>query len=388
MKKGMKQLSAYVLAAAMAVTALSGCSTGSPAGSGATETKTEAKTDPTAETGKTEEGTKAAEGQTAAEAADSLMAKLEVIPDDQLYIGCSLTTMADEYMIQFQENFEKLADARGIKYIIQGADSNAVTQVEQIENMITMGVNTIFLWAVDVDACTDVLNKAKNQGVYVISGDGDVGYNTGAVDTAYGVDQYEYGYAATEMAAEWIEKTFPDAEDGSIEVCVYSNPASTKFEARQRALLSIEDICSKAKLVEEYNLAGETNLQPKCQEYADMMVANHPNTKVIICHSTSFGMAIDEVLQRSPSIDASQVGIFCVDWLAAGAESIIKSENNESCIRGLSMTETTNNAYIPFRMAIREVLPDEKTGMYYQGVMKITPDNVEEILQKVTAGEL
>jgi len=296
--------------------------------------------------------------------------------------------MADEYMIQFQENFEKLADERGIKYIIQGADSNAITQVEQIENMITMGVNAIFLWAIDVEGTADVLNKAKEKGIYVISGDGDVGYATGAVDTAYGVDQYAYGMGATEMAAEWIDKTFPDAADGSIEVCVYSNPSSTKFEARQRALLAIEELNPKAKVVEEYNLAGETNLQPKCQEYADMMVANHPNVKVIICHSTSFGMAIDEVLQRSPSIKPEEVGIFCVDWLQAGAEAVLKSVENKSCIRGLSMTETTNNAYCPFKLMTRELLPDESTGMYYQGVMKVTPDNVQEIIDKVASGEL
>lgn len=386
MKKSLKQFTAGLMAAAMVMSALTGCSTGSTAS--ATTAATEAaKTEAAASEAAKPDATVAAD-QTAAEAANDLAEKLKVVPDDQLYLGCSLTTMADEYMIQFQENFEKLADERGIKYIIQGADSNAITQVEQIENMITMGVNAIFLWAIDVEGTADVLKKAKDKGIYVISGDGDVGYETGAVDIAYGVDQYAYGLGATEMAAEWIEKTFPDAADGSIEVCVYSNPSSTKFEARQKALLAIEDLTPKAKIVEEYNLAGETNLQPKCQEYADMMVANHPNVKVIICHSTSFGMAIDEVLQRSPSINAEEVGIFCVDWLEAGAEAVVKSMENKSCIRGLSMTETTNNAYCPFKLMTRELQPDLSTGMYYQGVMKVTPENVEEIMAKVASGEL
>lgn len=387
MKKSLKQFTAGLMAAAMVMTALTGCSTGSPAAATTAAATEAAKTEAAKEEQTKPDATVAAE-QTAAEAANDLAEKLKVVPDDQLYVGCSLTTMADEYMIQFQENFEKLADARGIKYIIQGADSNAVTQVEQIENMITMGVNVIFLWAIDVEGTADVLRKAKEKGIYVISGDGDVGYATGAVDAACGVDQYAYGYVATEMAAKWIEENYPDAADGSVEVCVYSNPSSTKFEARQKALLEIENICSKAKIVEEYNLAGETNLQPKCQEYADMMVANHPNVKVIICHSTSFGMAIDEVLQRSPSIKPEEVGIFCVDWLAAGAEAIVKSKENKSCIRGLSMTETTNNAYVQFRMATREALPNPETGLYYQGVMPVTTENVEEIMAKVASGEL
>ncbi|MBQ7795082.1 MAG: sugar ABC transporter substrate-binding protein [Lachnospiraceae bacterium] len=376
MKKGMKRLTACIMAAAMALTALTGC------GASTSETTAAAT-----EAAKVEETTVSTE-QAPEVAAKTLAEKLEVVPDDELYIGCSLTTMADEYMITFQENFEKLADARGIKYIIQGADSSAITQVEQIENMITMGVNVLFLWAVDVEGTADVLKKAKDAGIYVIHGDGDVGYATGAADVACGVDQYQYGYVATEMAAEWIEANYPDAEDGSIEVCIYSNPSSTKFEARQRALLEIENLSSKAKIVEEYNLAGETNLQPKCQEYADMMVANHPNVKVIICHSTSFGMAIDEVLQRSPSINPEEIGIFCVDWLEAGAESIMKSATNESCIRGLSMLETTNNAYVQFRLATREALPDPETGLYYQGVMPVTIENVEDIMAKVASGEL
>ncbi|MCI8512379.1 MAG: sugar ABC transporter substrate-binding protein [Lachnospiraceae bacterium] len=386
MKKRMNRFTAGVMAAALAMTALTGCSNG---GSSAATTAAPAATTAAA-SGDT---TAAPAGETtaaesAAAAVDDLAKKLEVVPDDELYVGCSLTTMADEYMITFQENFEKMADERGIKYIIQGADSNAITQVEQIENMITMGVNVIFLWAVDVEGTADVLRKAKEKGIYVISGDEDIGYATGAVDTANGVDQYAYGYAATQMAADWIEATFPDAADGSIEVCVYSNPSSTKFEARQRALLEIENLTSKAKLVEEYNLAGETNLQPKCQEYADMMVANHPNVKVIICHSTSFGMAIDEVLQRSPSINPEEVGIFCVDWLEAGAECIVKSRDAQSCIRGLSILETTNNAYVAFHMATREILPDPESGMYYQGVLQVTSDNVEEIMAKVASGEL
>ena len=360
----MKRAVALMLALVLAVGTLAGCGSGSSSSQASTGSQSEIES-------------------SSAAAVSDLAAKLEPVADEDLYIGISLTTMADEYMVTFAENFQNYADPRGIKYEIQGADSSAITQVSQIENMLTQGINVLFLWANEVESVKDVMKRAKDSGVYVIAGD-DGMVAAGVADAEIGVSQYNYGYGATEMASDWINEKFPDAEDDSVEVVIFTNPSSSKFIDRQKALQDIETLNSKAKIVEEYNLAGETNLQTKCQEYADLLVANHPNVKVIICHSSSFALAIDEVLMRSPTIDPSEVSIYAVDYLEAAANSILASEEGKSCIRGFTMTDVENNADNQFHAATRELLPDEN-GRIEVGVKKVTIDNVVEVMEQQSA---
>lgn len=360
----MKRTLALVLAFVMAASMLAGCGGGSSSSAAA---------------GGSSAAASAPAASTPADAANTLAEKLKPVADEDLYVGLSLTTMADEYMVTFAENFANYADPRGIRYEVQGADSSAITQVTQIENMLTQGINVLFLWAVETESVKDVMKRAKDSGVYVIAGD-DGMVAAGVADAEIAVSQYDYGYGATEMASDWIDEHYPDAEDGSVEVVIFTNPSSSKFTDRQKALQDIEQLNSKAKIVEEYNLAGETNLQTKCQEYADLLVANHPDVKVIICHSSSFALAVDEVLMRSPTIDPSEVAIYSVDYLAAAANSILAAEEGKSCLRGFTVTDVENNADNQFHAATREELPGED-GIIHVGVKKITIDNVVEMME-------
>lgn len=373
MRKAFSLMITVVMVTACIAGSLVGCSGSSPASTSASD----APAVSIAPESTADSSTSVAPSASAA--VDELTKKLETIPDDDLYIGISLTTMADEYMITFAENFKAYADPRGIKYEIQGADSSAITQISQIENMLTQGINTLFLWAVERESVKDVMSKAKESGVYVISGSSGL-LEAGVADCWVGVSQWNYGYGATEMASDWINEHYPDAGDKSVEVCVFSNPSSSAFTERQMALLEIEKLNSKAKVVDEYNLAGETNLQAKCQEYAEIMITNHPDVKIIICHSSSFALAVDEVLMRSTNLDTSDVAIFAIDYLEAAANAIINSETGSSCIRGFTITDVENNAEIPFYVATREILPDEESRVLV-GVKKVTINNVQEVIE-------
>lgn len=76
-------------------------------------------------------------------------------------------------------------------------------------------------------------------------------------------------------AADWIDASFPDAEDGSIEVAVFENSSNDLFQQRAEGLKQVEELTSKAKIVEVYDLAGQQNSGAKCQEYADALFLSH-----------------------------------------------------------------------------------------------------------------
>lgn len=82
-----------------------------------------------------------------------------------------------------------------------------------------------------------------------------------------------------------IEKTFPDAEDGSVEIAIIEERDSDDAIRRSDGLHEIEKLTSKAKVVyvaEQTITDGAT----KAQELADALFLQHPDVKCILTYGT------------------------------------------------------------------------------------------------------
>lgn len=357
-----KRLFAFIVTMGLLGTALTGCNALSLSQNQSSET--EEKQD-TAE--KTSEPAKEEKDDTEAQADKD---------SGDLYIGFSAMSFDDAYLVETGNTLRALCEERGIEYTEIGADGQAAKQAEQIENLASMGVNKILVTPIDIGALTDVFRRVRSQGCEVIFV-GDPLDEQDSFDAAINVDQYQFGYDAAKAAADWIDKTFPDAEDGSIEVAVFVNTMAEPFEKRAGGLKEIEKLTSKAKIVEIYDTTGQTNANAKCQEYADMMFVSHPDVKVVLAHSSDYATAIDEVVLRTNGVDASQFGIFSCDWLAAAAESIKVSGDNQSVIRGL--VDSGDLGKSMFDVAVGDSKADEN-GYFQIPLSTITLENVDEAL--------
>ena len=296
--------------------------------------------------------------------------------DEDLYLGFSAVSFDDAYMVEAGETLSRLCEEQGIRYTQIGADGQSAKQAEQIENLASMGVNKILVTPIDIGALTDVFRRVRSQGCEVIF-IGDPLDEKDCFDVAMNVDQYQFGYEAAKTAAAWIDLTFPDAKDGSIEVAVFVNTSVEPFENRANGLKEIENLTPKAKVVEIYDTVGQTNANAKCQEYADMMFVSHPDVKVVLSHSSDYATAIDEVVLRTSGVDVTKFGIFSCDWLTAAADSIKNSVDNKSSLRGL--IDSGDMGAAMFDVAVGKGGTDEN-GYFQIPLSTITAENVDEAL--------
>ncbi|GHH84168.1 sugar ABC transporter substrate-binding protein [Streptomyces sulfonofaciens] len=86
-------------------------------------------------------------------------------------IGIAMPTKSSERWIADGENMAKQFQKAGYRTDLQYGDDQVENQVSQIENMITKGDRLLVIAAIDGRALTDVLARAHDQGIRVISYD-------------------------------------------------------------------------------------------------------------------------------------------------------------------------------------------------------------------------
>src|SRR5471030_1374833 len=90
---------------------------------------------------------------------------------DKAMIGISMPTKSSMRWIADGDNMVKTFKDRGYKTDLQFADDDIPNQLAQVENMITKGAKVLVIAAIDGTTLSDVLKKASDKGIKVISYD-------------------------------------------------------------------------------------------------------------------------------------------------------------------------------------------------------------------------
>lgn len=88
---------------------------------------------------------------------------------DEIVIGASMLNMGNEFIVQLKEGMEAKAGELGVKIIFTDAETNASTQVQQVENFIVQEVDAIILNPVETDASSPAVVKAQEAGIPIIN---------------------------------------------------------------------------------------------------------------------------------------------------------------------------------------------------------------------------
>lgn len=89
----------------------------------------------------------------------------------RLKIGFAMDTLKEERWVRDKEAFEAHCKKLDVECIITVADNKADKQANDVENMLTQGVNAIVIAPHDATQAASMVEKAKAQGVPVISYD-------------------------------------------------------------------------------------------------------------------------------------------------------------------------------------------------------------------------
>lgn len=289
------------------------------------------------------------------------------------YLAISMPTLAAPFYVQLCDLIEEQAKAAGMQVTRESADGNVSTQITQLENFKTMGVTDLIVCPVDEEAVKETLIALRKEGMNVHSFAFEFGRDCSYYDSCTSANQKAIGEQNVANANDWIAKTFPDAEDKSVKVCIVSLPNNEANIARAEGLRTIADN-PKVDLLAEYEMTAEDMSQ--AQNFVDQMMIEHPDVQVVICHFASIAMAVDEQLQAYRNqIDADHFAVFSCDYDDTLASKMISSLKNESFIRATGTYNPELNLIFEVTMGQHD---DELTSekIFFFPVVSFTAEDV------------
>lgn len=140
-------------------------------------------------------------------AADDTTAEGDVATGDKLTIGYSCKTITnDDFQKTMAEYAQAYVESLGHEFILTvGGDQDSIAaQVNNVEDMINMGVDAIILSPPDKNAFIPVLQKAKEAGIPVVIVDSGIEGNEDLYVTYVGTDNVASGEVAGQMMVDAI----------------------------------------------------------------------------------------------------------------------------------------------------------------------------------------
>lgn len=288
-------------------------------------------------------------------------------------VGFSALMMSSEFFTDMSNQMEAYFTERGMEYSVADAAGNAQTQIQTVENFVQMGMDYIICFVVDAASISDSLVRARESGAFVIV-IGTVLNNPDACDVCISISQHESGQVEAQLAAEWIDKTFPDAEDGSIEVGLLTNSENEDAVARCDGLREITEYTSKAVIVEEHETT-QAEGSVAGQNYAEMMMMNHPDLKCILTYGTDQGQGANEAAMVNGAINKDEFAVFTIDTAEFIRNKVIESATGDSVLRGTVMLGegTPMTCYKLMDGSWMDRVVDK---VYSEECIKITPETI------------
>ena len=120
-------------------------------------------------------------------------------------IGVAMPTKSSERWIADGNNIKEQLEAEGYEVDLQYAEDDIPTQVSQVENMITKGVDTLVIAAIDGTALGEVLETAESQEIDIIAYDRLI-RDSEAVDYYTTFDNFEVGVLQAESLVKGLEE--------------------------------------------------------------------------------------------------------------------------------------------------------------------------------------
>jgi ribose transport system substrate-binding protein len=222
-----------------------------------------------------------------------------------------LPTLANTFLNELSKSVKEKAAVDGVEVFIYGAEEGGATaQYSQIENCVSQGVDAMIVMAPgSIENVIPAVQEAQKKGIKVIGvPPGDLE----PFDAIMHTDQYEDGMLVANMACDFINATYPNAADKSIEVVVVGNESGEKqMNLRYQGYRTIAENCPKANVVQYVDIV--TDSMPAGANAAENVLAANPNVKVFIMQSSAHAQGAAQTVKALPNVDVSKYAVFAGD---------------------------------------------------------------------------
>ena len=342
-----KRILSVILAAAMMIMAV-GCGSG---GSAATETT----------------GGDAA--QATEEAADKTETTATVTDNSEVKIGVSMATTQSTFYAKVAQLIEDHCKEIGVECMLSDEDYDLNKQISSIENFISAKCTAIILVVFDEEGIKDTVQKAVDEGIYVLTYDGYVEGAQGSLN----VDNYEYGYLTGTMAADWINSNPELKDQEEIQVGIFDYPEIPVIIDRADGIEdALKEKAPNAKVVARQSAAiadeGVTLGENFMQAYPDMQ---------IICGINDNGVVGAYEVWSAEGRVADNIGSFGAD----ADEKALELISQGTSYRGTVALTAETSVPAAVDVCVAASKGEEVDGNIIFDMAVITADNVADYLK-------
>ena len=273
-------------------------------------------------------------------------------------IGLSYMTMNNEFYKIMSEEINDRIEAEGDRMVMRDPALDAGRQIEQIEEMLEMGIDALVVTPVDSDKLTEVLEKARAQGVRIVVLDTDVS-GEGLADCTITSDNYGAG----QLVGEYFLTQYDSAR-----IVVMTHEAAESGRQRVQGFLDTVQGREGMEIVREIECEGQVELAMPAMQQA---VSSGLEFDAVFCLNDLASVGAVAALEENGLLE--ETGVYGVDG----------SPDSKALIAEGMMQATA--AQFPTRIGSRaaDILYDLLAGKTVEKhilipVELVTQENVEE----------
>ncbi len=223
-------------------------------------------------------------------------------------IGASYMTMNNEFYKILNEEISSRAELEQDQMILRDPALDADRQIEQIDAMIQMGIDVLVVTPVDWKSLSDILRKAKEQGIFIVVVDSNL-EDESLADCTITSDNYNAG----RMVGEYFLK-----ENETAELVVMTHDAAKSGQDRVQGFLDAVEQREGIHIVEKINCDGQLEIaMPRMQR----IIAEGAVFDSVFCLNDLAGVGVVAALDDGGMLD--RVNVYGID-ASPDAKALIK----------------------------------------------------------------
>ena len=275
-------------------------------------------------------------------------------------IGVSVADQKSLFYVAEADGIKQAAKDAGVKIVLLSADNNSTQQVNQVNDLITQGVDALIFTAQDATAAAAGVRAANKAKIPVIAVDQKPEGGDGKLATYIATDSVK---AADELCTWMFEKMGGKGEIGILQGVLGATAELQRSEGCQKALDRTPGIKVVAKQSANWD-------ETEGFKAAQNMLQANPGIKAIFGESDAMGLGAAKAAKEAGR-DIIAVGI-------DGFPTMITAVKE-------GLTDATQ-AQIPFKMgqmavadAIKLLDGQEVPALQYQDTVLVTEENAKTV---------
>lgn len=290
-------------------------------------------------------------------------------------VGITVQSLKNAYWAGVMEKLGDELDKEGWEYTLVDCESNAGTQVGQIENFIASGCDLILVHPADAAAIENICGEAKAAGIKIMCWD-DVMENS---DANWNLDNEVLGKEIARSAADFINEHYTSEQKAKVTVIGY--PALKACLDRADGIKAgLEEYCE-----DNYEIVAEVDgvEANEAQSNVETVLSTNPDAKIFVGIGAGACIGANEALIQTYGAGKipEDCGVITTDITVQQLESLKAGDEAVRAIIGFEGSNVdTAKACVEVFKKIYAGEYNEETKNVIRPTMEITVENIDEIL--------